>query len=204
MLETNCFRNSFRNDKRIQGMYYPINNQRFCTLRFQGTGWGHKWFWGTGWCHKQLQVTRWRRKRSKKRSKQQYKGRYLHYQQEFPTNIIEEPVFPKDHPSCNKSDWLARHRRCDKNLREFGRTPAGDPKEDHHGRSAQWRAHFLDYKGVKPHGQGRLLAMRRKHCRSNNQVDSTNPKFHRYLWLPNTKWDTRYFHPKAVHYSKKK
>ena len=114
-------------------MYDPINNQRFCTLwlrgtgwrhkrfqgtgwrhkQFQGTGWRHKRFRGTGWRHKWFRGTCWRRKRSKKRSKQQSKGSYLHYQGKISTKIIEETVRPKDHPRRNLSNWPDGHGRCD-------------------------------------------------------------------------------------------
>ena len=37
-LKTNLFGHSCRNNKIIQEIYNPINNQQFCTLRFQDTG----------------------------------------------------------------------------------------------------------------------------------------------------------------------
>ena len=162
-------------------MYDPINNQQLCTLQFRWTGWCHKQFWGTGWHHKIFQGTGWRRKQSRKRSKQQFKGSYLHYQRKFCTKIIEEPIHPKDNSMCNPFDWPARHIGCARNPRDFRRAPDGATKKYRHRRSAQWRAHFLDSKGGKPHVQGRIHATVRQHWCSDRQVDSPNPKFHTYL-----------------------
>ena len=118
-------------------MYDPINNQRFCTLRF----------WWTGWRHKQFQGNSWRRKRSKKRPKQRSKGRYLHYHQKS-TKVIEEPVRPKDLPRQNRSDWTVPHGGCAGNTRDFGRAPEGDPEGDCQGHSAQLRTHLWTLREV--------------------------------------------------------
>ena len=77
--ETTCFRRSHRKCWKFKRMYYPINNQWFCTQWFRQTGWGDKlfqaigwrkklvkklfqiigwsneWFWQTGWCNNWLQ-----------------------------------------------------------------------------------------------------------------------------------------------------
>ena len=156
-----------------------------------GTGWRHKWLRGTGW----------RRKQPKKQSKQRSKCSCLHYQLKIPTKSIEELVIPKDHPRRNPSYWQTCHKGCAGNPRYFGRAPDGAPKGYCQGRGAQWRTHFPDSDGSKPDRKARLHATGCQHRRSVRQVESTKPKFHKYLWLSNEDWDIRYYQPKAVHHS---
>ena len=128
------------------------------------------------------------------------KGSYSDYQQKFSTKIIKELVRHKDHPSRNPSDWPARQGGCAGNPIDFGCVPDSATEGYRHGCGAQWWAHFLDSKGVKPHWQGRLHTTGRQHHRRNRHIDSPNPKFHRYLCLPNSDWDTIFFQSKAVHH----
>ena len=147
----------------------------------------------TGWRCKQFRGTGWRRKQSKKQSKQWSKGRYLHYQNKFSTKIIQRPVCPKDHPRRNTYNWLAGHGGFSVNQRNFGRALEGAPEGDCHGRGTQWRAHFPDSEGCKLDRKGWLCATENQHHCNYRQVDSPNPNFQQYLWLPNADWDTRYF-----------
>ena len=47
-----------------------------------------------------------------KKFKNRSKGSFSHYQRKFCTKVIDQPVRPKDHPSCHPTDKPTHHRQC--------------------------------------------------------------------------------------------
>ena len=59
---------------------------------------------------------------------QQSKGSYSHYQRKLCTQIIDQPVHLKDHPSHHPIDKPAHYRQCDGRIRHFEPAPDGSPE----------------------------------------------------------------------------
>ena len=81
--------------------------------------------------------------------------------------MIDQP----NHPSCCRTDYPSRHRRCGGRAREFQPVLDGSLPGKRDGRCAQLRAYLPDSWEGKRHGKGRRHAKGRFFLKNELQIE---------------------------------
>ena len=214
-------RRSGRNCWYFQGMYYPINNQKFCIQQFwltswwdkwfqrtswrkelvkklfRWTGWTNKWFWQKGWCNKWFQLVVDGSDRKSNPRVATHSTNII--STTHTTNIISAQkllINPTIQVVFGPTTPLvtADFVGLQENLSQHQRVLL---KAKITGGGVQLCAYLPDSCEGKKHRKGWCHAMGRFFLQNEHHIEFTNPKFCSYLPLPSALQGTIYCQYKA-------